>query len=321
MPTNQVQFQAGLSLREFQRRFGTELQCREALLALRWPQGFVCPHCSATDSSRFERLGRWYWQCSRCRTQTSLLAGTVFEASKLPLTVWFLGLYLLTQTKTGMSALELHRHLGVSYRSAWLIKHKLMQVMAAREQGRRLRDVVQIDDAFLGGERTGGKRGRASENKVPLIAAVQTTARGQPLVTRLDVLPDWKLASVTRWALRALAQDTHVVSDGLSSFVGVKAANCSHEAIVHGTGKQSAQHPRFLAVNTLLGNLKMWMNATFRGFKTGHYAPRYLAEFQYRFNRRFDLATLMPRLLRACARHQPAPERLIRLPMAAEFAT
>jgi hypothetical protein len=323
MPMNRVQFQPGMSLREFQARFGTEQQCRQALHEARWPYGFRCPSCEGAEHSLFERHGRTYWQCSGCRTQTSLTAGTLFDASKLPLTVWFLGMYLLTQTKTGMSALELHRHLGVSYRTAWLVKHKLMAVMFEQERDRRLEGVVQIDDAFLGGERTGGKRGRGSENKVPLIAAVQTTADGQAIYARLDVLPDWKVPTVAHWAVKALMPSTHVVSDGLTSFKGVKSADCSHEPIIHnkGTAKENVQHARFKAINTLLGNLKMWMNTTFRGFKTGHYAPRYLAEFQYRFNRRFDLAKLMPSLLASCAFQPPATEAAMRMAMPAELGS
>ena len=323
MPMNRVQFQPGMSLREFQARYGTELQCRQALQEARWPYGFRCPSCETAEHSRFERQGRKYWQCTCCREQTSLTSGTVFEASKLPLTTWFLAMYLLTQTKTGMSALELHRHLGVSYRTAWLVKHKLMLVMFEQERDRRLEGVVQVDDAFLGGERTGGKRGRGSENKVPLIAAVQTTADGQAIYARLDGLPDWKMPTVARWALKALMPSTHVVSDGLSSFVAVKSAACSHEPIIHNTGtaKTNVQHARFNAINTLLGNLKMWMNTTFRGFKAGHYAPRYLAEFQYRFNRRFDLARLMPDLLASCAWHRPATETAMRSAMPAELGS
>jgi hypothetical protein len=192
-----------------------------------------------------------------------------------------------------------------------------------QERDRRLEGIVQVDDAFLGGERTGGKRGRGSENKVPLIAAVQTTADGQAIYARLDVLPDWKVPTVARWALKALVPSTHVVSDGLSSFVGVKSAACSHEPIIHnsGTAKANVQHLRFTAINTLLGNLKMWMNTTFRGFKTGHYAMRYMAEFQYRFNRRFDLAKLMPSLLASCAFQHPANESAIRTAMPAELGS
>lgn len=323
MPMNRVQFQPGMSLREFQTRFGTEQQCRQALQEARWPYDFRFPTCESAEHSQFERQGRTYWQCSSCRTQTSLRSGTIFDASKLPLTVWFLGMYLLTQTKTGMSALELHRHLGVSYRTDWLVKHRLMAVMFEQERDRRLEGVVRVDDAFIGGERTGGKRGGGSENKVPLIAAVQTTADGQAIYTRLDVLPDWKVPTVTRWAVKALMPSTHVVSDGLTSFKGVKSADCSHEPIIHnkGTAKENVQHARFKAINTLLGNLKMWMNTTFRGFKTGHYAPHYLAEFQYRFNRRFDLAKLMPSLLASCAFQPPATEAAMRMAMPAELGS
>ena len=225
MPMNRIQFQHGMSLAAFQRCYGTEAQCEAALFEARWPRGFVCPQCASPWHSNFERAGQRLWQCARCRAQSSLTAGTVFAATKLPLTVWFLAMYLLTQAKNSISALELKRQLGVCYRSAWLIKHKLMQAMARREATRRLEAVVQLDDAFLGGERTGGKRGRGSENKVPFVAAVQTS-EGRPLFVRFDVLPDWRTETVTGWARRALAPSTHVVSDGLSSFVGVQQAGC-----------------------------------------------------------------------------------------------
>lgn len=319
MPTNRIQFQPGLSLAEYYRRYGSDAQCASVLQDIRWPGGFICPDCGNRDAVSFERGRRHYWQCCHCRKQTSLTSGTLFDASKLPLTVWFLAMYLLSQSKTGVSALHLSRSLGVSYRTAWLVKHKLMQVMFAEEQDRQLSGIVQIDDAFLGGARTGGKRGRGSENKIPFVAAVQTTDTGKALLTRLDVVPNWKLASMAAWAHTALKPATHVVSDGLSTFVAVTAAGVTHEAIVHGTGKQSAQHPRFLAVNTLLGNLKTWLAATFKGFKACFYAPRYLAEFQYRFNRRFDLRQIMLSLLGDCTKSPPVTQTCLRVSMLAEL--
>ena len=176
MKMNRVQFQAGLSMPEFYERYGTEAKCRAALEAARWPEGFVCPACGGAARTRFERGGLRYWQCGACGHQCSLISGTIFEASKLPLTRWFLAMQLLTQSKNNVSALELMRQLGVSYRSAWLIKHKIMEAMRLREDRRELDGRVEIDDAYLGGERSGGKSGRGSENKVPIVAAVQTTA-------------------------------------------------------------------------------------------------------------------------------------------------
>ena len=102
-----------------------------------------------------------------CRHQCSVISGTIFEATKLGLSRWFLAMHLLTRSKNNVAALELMRHLGVCYKTAWLIKHKLMEVMRMREDTRLLDGRVQIYDAYLGGERSGGKAGCGSENKVP----------------------------------------------------------------------------------------------------------------------------------------------------------
>lgn len=322
MPTNRVQFQPGLSLPKFLGLYGTRQQCQQALLQARWPNGFHCTKCGSADHSRHERGHRLLLQCSACRHQASLTAGTVFDASKLALTTWFLAIHLLTQTKTGMSALQLMRHLGVSYRSAWLLKHKLMQVMFSRERERKLQALVQIDDVFVGGERTGGGRGRVAPNKVRVVAAVQTTGQGKALFTRLDVVPNWQKPTIASWASKALAAGTHVVSDGLATFAAVKDAGFTHEpVVVNGTGKSAGQHPRFLAVNTTLGNLKTWMTSTFKGFKLSHYTQRYLAEFQYRFNRRFDLASILNTLLLDALLSAPSREVLLRTKMPAEIST
>ncbi len=180
MAMNRVQFQPGLSLPAFLASYGSEGQCERALEAARWPDGFVCPRCAGKRCSRFQRHAQAYWQCSHCRQQSSLRSGTVFEHSRLPLTTWLLAMYLLSQSKTNLSALELMRHLGVSYPTAWRMKHTLMQAMAEREAGRRLGGVVQLDDAYLGGERNGGKAGRGSENMRPFVIAVETTQDGRP---------------------------------------------------------------------------------------------------------------------------------------------
>jgi len=102
--------------------------------------------------------GRRIWECLDCGYQCSSIVGTVFEHTKLRLTQWFLGIYLMTQSKNTVAGLELMRQLGVSYKTAWLVKHKLMQTMLVREAPRRLTDRVEIDDAYLGGERV-GRRG------------------------------------------------------------------------------------------------------------------------------------------------------------------
>jgi transposase-like protein len=311
MAINQVQFQRGLPMAEFLERYGTEQKCHAALEASRWPQGFRCPGCGDERHSKFVRDGHTYWQCHRCRQQTTVTAGTVFEATKLALTRWFLAMHLLTQAKNNVSALELKRHLGVRYKAAWLMKHKLLQVMAEREERRVLEGRVEIDDAYLGGERA-GKPGRGSENKVPFLVAVQTSDEGHPLFARLNRIAFTKEA-LSAWATKSLAASARVVSDGLHCFKAIAGEVASHTPIVVGSGRQAVEHAEFRRVNTVLSNLKTAITGTYHHFKFAKYADRYLAEVQYRFNRRFNLTTILVRLVRAAVLTRPRPEPFIRL--------
>jgi hypothetical protein len=214
MAMNRVQFQPGLSMAEFFERYGSEQQCEAALFAARWPAGWRCPRCECPWYSSFVREGRRYWQCSAYGHQSSLTSGTVFEATKLPLRRWFLAMHLLTQAKNNVSALELRRHLGVCYKTALTLKHKLMEVMRLREDSRQLDGRVEIDDAYLGGQRSAGKTGRGSENKVPFIAAVQTTSEGKPVLACLAQQP-FTSEAVAIFAAKSLSPTASVVSDGL----------------------------------------------------------------------------------------------------------
>jgi ribosomal protein L37AE/L43A len=312
MSINQVQFQRGLSMAEFMERYGTEEKCHAALVASRWPRGFRCPACRDERHSTFVREGRSYWQCYRCRHQTTVTAGTIFDATKLPLTRWFVAMHLMTQAKNNVSALELKRHLGVRYKAAWLMKHKLLQVMAEREDRRVLDGRIEVDDAYLGGERP-GKRGRGSENKVSFIVAVQTADDGRPLLTRMNRIAFTREA-VADWANQALAASARVTSDALDCFEGFRSNVADYQPVVVGSGRQAVvAHPEFRRVNTVLSNLKTAISGTYHAFKFAKYAERYLAEVQYRFNRRFDLGSILVRLVRAATLTRPRPESMIRM--------
>lgn len=311
MAINQVQFQRGLALAEFMKHYGTPALCHAALVVSRWPNGFVCAHCACSRHSAFLRDGSQYWQCSACREQTTVTSGTVCHATKLPLTSWFLAMHWLTQAKNKVSALELKRHLGVRYKAAWLIKHKLLQVMVLREDTRRLTGRVAVDDAYLGGHLPGGKSGRGSENKVSFVAAVQTTAAGHPLLACLKKL-DFTKEAIGQWAGKSLCASAQVVSDGLSCFQAVTVVGASHNATVTGGGAASVKLPQFRAVNTLLGKLQTALSGTYHSFNFAKYGHRYLGEVQYRFNRRFDLSTILVCLIRDCIDVKAHPERRIR---------
>ena len=311
MAMNRIQFQPGLSMPDFLKDYGTEAQCEQALEAVRWPDGFSCPRCHGTAHYVVRDGVRKVFQCHACRHQASLIAGTLFQGTKLPLTTWFLAIYLISQAKTGLSALALRRQLGVSYPTAWLMHHKLMQAMADREERHVLDGKVQVDDAYLGGERTGGKVGRGSENKVPFVAAVSLTVDEHPLRVRLTPVPGFTLTAISAWAKGHLAASSTVFSDGLACFGAVTEAGCTHHPTVM-AGRKPKEVPEFRWINTVLGNLKTSLSGCYHAFDFHKYAARYLAAFSYRFNRRFDLHTLHERLLIAAASTSPHPLRVIR---------
>jgi hypothetical protein len=310
MARNAVQFQKGLSEPEFERRYGTEEQCREVVVRSRWPQGFACPACAGRGHSLVKT--RDLFQCTACRRQTSPIAGTIFASTKLPLRTWFRALYHMTQTKQGISSIELGRRLGVTQTTAWKIKHKLKQVMMERDACKLLTGRVEIDDAYLGGERCGGKRGRGAPGKTPFLAAVETTADGKPVRVKLHRVTGFSGRSISAFAKRSLDPSCTVVSDGLRCFARLTDAGCTHHAIKTGSGPAAVRIPAFKWVNTALGNIKAAIVGTYRAI-AGKHVPRYLAEFEYRFNRRYDLAAMLPRLCWASVRTTPMPYRLLKL--------
>jgi transposase-like protein len=309
MAKNMIQFQKGMSISEFMDNFGTEQKCRDTLLKLRWPNGFGCPRC--TNKTYCEIKRKKLFQCNLCHYQTSLTAGTILQSSHLPLKIWFLAIFLLTQSKNGISALELSKQLGVSYNAAWRSKHKLMQVMLENNDNEKLLCRIEVDDAYLGGKRS-GKRGRGAEGKTPFIAAVETDRLQHPQRIKLNKVTGFQDEEIKQWCLKNIYPGSTIVSDGLQCFDAVVDAKCIHETHIVGSGRQAAKHPAFKWVNTVLGNVKNSLTGTYHAFAQKH-VPRYLAEFQYRFNHRFNLPSMIPDLVQISLNTPPMSERLLTL--------
>jgi len=301
---NEVQFQKGLSMAEFHRLYGTEEQCHAALVKMRWPDGFVCPRC-AGGSHGFCAPKRLF-QCTDCRLQTSARAGTIFQKSRTPLTKWFLAMHLMTVAKNDIAALELARQLDVKWDTAWLIKQKLMEVMRQRNSIYKLAGDIQIDDAYQGGEKP-GKRGRGAANKTPFVIAVQTR-EGRPIYTHMRVLPGFTKEAIRDYAKASIEPGSRVLSDGLSCFNGLAEADMTHVVKITGSGRPVGSD--FKWVNTGLGNVKSAIKGTLRSCDPQH-APRYLAAFEWRYNRRFALQDNLSRLAHAAATIQPQPRHSI----------
>ena len=310
---NYIQLQKGLSLNEFLTNYGTEALCEAAVEQSKWPEGFICPKCSSKSNCVVWHGRVKTFQCNRCHTQVTLRSGTIFHSSKLTLVQWYQAMFFMTSSKNGISALEMKRHLGVGYRTAWLVTHKLMQVMLEREKTTKLSGRIEVDDAYLGGKNPDGKAGRGSENKVPFIAAIQTNKNGNPVYAVFAQVKTFSREEVLAWGTRSLVPSSTVVSDGLACFATVKDIGCIHQKEVVGKKRKSTDMECFNWVNTILGNLKTSVSGTFHAFDFEKYAGRYLAAVQYRFNHRFDLRALLPTLAKAAARCGQRPERILRL--------
>jgi transposase-like protein len=314
MAMNPIQFQPGLSLVDFVAQYGSEAKCYRALYRARWPNGFRCPACNDRRRSTFQRGKQRYYQCRSCQHQTTLISGTLFASTKLPLNTWFIAIYALTATKTNLAALELMRQLGVCYRTAWRLKHKIMQAMMEREEARQLAGFVQVDDAYLGGERNGGKPGRGSENKQAFLIAVETDATLEhPRYAVIEPVRQFDDKAMIEWCERRLAPEAEAFTDGLGCFRRFADADHAHTVLDSDGGRAATEVKGARWVNTVLSNVKRAIDGTYHALKQVKYARRYLAEAAYRFNRRFHLADMPPRLARAMMLCAPCPERYLRL--------
>ena len=293
----------GLSEAQFRAAYGTEEQCRAVVEKLRWPKGFVCPLCGSCE-------GKWLStrpkiQCRACRHQVSLTAGTIFHATKLPLTSWFLAMWLVATAKNGVSSVELGRRLGIKQTNAWALKQKIMAAMTAREDAKRLDGRVEMDDAYLGGHRP-GKRGRGAAGKQPFVAVVSTGDDRRPRKIKLLPVKGFRKKEVKRLVAEHLASTSRPVTDGLSCWTAAAEAGLEHRAMATGGGKRAAGWSPFRWVNTTLGNVKAAITGTYRRVSPEH-AGRYLGSFAWRHNRRFQLESLIPRLVHGAVRTAPLP--------------
>jgi hypothetical protein len=306
MPQNKIQFQVGVSLPEFIKKFGTEDQCLSYLEQLKWPSGFICDSCKNRSCGTYQSVNRKVFQCKKCRKNHRLTAGTLFHRTKIPLQKWFLAIREISQSKNSLSALELHRHIDVNYKTAWLMKHKIMQMMYECDLNYKLKGRVEIDDAYLGGKLKNGKRGRGSENKSPFIAAVETNKNQKPVFVRLTPVESFTCASVKKWALQNLEPGCDTVSDGLPAFNALKEIS-NHQVLVTSRAKDEDIEATFKWVNTILSNVKTAIAGTFHSLKFERYGVRYLADLQFRINRRFNLRQMFFGLIDKALHCSPKP--------------
>ena len=282
----------------FQRKFGTEKACRKRLYLMKWPDGYCCPRCANKAAYHIEARG--LYQCSACRHQTSLTAGTVMHRTRTPLVKWFWAIYLVSADKRGHSALALSEKLNIGHKCAWMMLHKIRKAMETRDADYQLAGLIQVDDAFFNGGvgKGGDKRGRGT-SKVPVLV-MAATLNDAITFAKMEVLE-----TVDSENLRA-SLGSHVMpgqsikSDGYRAYNVVKEMGHEHQGEVIYTKEGPPHYDALRWVNILVSTAKAFILGTYHGVMKKH-LQRYLSEFCYRFNRRFWSEQGFDRLLLACA--------------------
>jgi len=280
-----------LSLFDFQKQFPDEQSCFDYLVKIRWPDGFICPKCGHNKYYKLQR--NKLFQCRKCGRQTSVTAGTVFHKLRHPLQRLFWAVYLLAVSKKGISALELQRKLGLnSYQTAWLLLHKLRKAMVSSGKF-PLTISVEVDETYIGGHRQ-GKTGRGAESKSLVAVAVETEGKnmGRAYLKRIEKASMEELSSFIKGRV---AQGTSVITDGWSSYKFL-SAEYNHDPV---RAKEQDNGELLPKVHIVIANLKMWLRGTFNRYPEKH-IQKYLDEFSFRFNRRWNLDSIFDKLLSRC---------------------
>ena len=282
--------------------FPNDESCRDYLDWLRWPEGFSCPSCGCRGSWELARGER---RCAGCRRRVSRTAGTIFQDTRTPLTVWFAAAWQLTTQKNGISALGLKRVLGLhSYQTAWAMLHRYRSAMV-RPGRERLSGCVEVDESSFGGAKA-GKRGRGAAGKIWVAIAVERhNPKGFGRI-RMQVIADATAETLRAFLLANVEPGTVVVSDGLGSYSGACGKDYRHEPFnVHASGQPA--HVPLPGVHRVASLAKRWLLGTHQGAVENDHIQAYLNEFCFRFNRRHSRARglLFYRLMQLAAGAAP----------------
>jgi transposase-like protein len=285
---------ADLNLSAIAKHFSDEDAAYQLVEKMRWPNGPICPHCGVVgtayflapkDGTRTTSTGkasyRRVWKCADCRQQFSVLVGTIFEDSKVPLSKWLLAVHMMQAGKNGVAALELQRTLGVSYKTAWFMAHRIRYAMAQHPLVDMLSGIVEADETYIGGVEK-GKRGRPGKDskKTPVVSLVERGGK-----VRSKVVTDVSGANLKEVLDSNIAPDARLMTDSFVAYREPGKAFASHETVDHSKGEYVRGDAHTNTVEGFYSQLKRSIDGTHHSVSEKH-LPRYLGEFDYRYNTR-----------------------------------
>ncbi|TNE67919.1 MAG: IS1595 family transposase [Alphaproteobacteria bacterium] len=263
-------------------------KAREHLESIRWPDGAYCPHCGSTEARKLvgKSHRKGLYQCNACRQQFSVTVGTVFERSKVALNKWLLAVHLMAASKKGMSAHQLHRMLGVTYKTAWFMAHRIREAMTEgmfTPMGGNGK-VVEVDETFIGHDKTkkpkGVKKGRGYQHKYKVLTLVERGGKARSF--HVDEVNAKTIVPILR---QEIERQTHIMTDEAGQYKHLRGDFGNHDFVRHGQGEYGRG---IIHTNTIEGFFSIFK----RGMKgvyqhcAKHHLHRYLAEFDFRYNAR-----------------------------------
>jgi len=270
---------------EFEEKFKTEEDCENYLFEIKWGQGFKCSKCGHTN---YWKGNNGMYICKECEHQHSLKAGTIMQKSKKPLKMWFMAIWLFTSSKRGVNAKDFERQLGISYPTAWLWHSKLKH-SCFNEQRSKLKDEVEVDELYIGGQNKGGKQGRGSENKHRVVIAVEKKKKKDKKNgvrtyvgrIRLKVIDNCGSEELTKFVEENISKDAKILTDKWSGYSKLKDSEFDHIA------KKIKDYSKdFKGLHNVVSLIKRWILGTFQGKVSKKHIQKYLEEFTFRFNRK-----------------------------------
>jgi transposase-like protein len=271
--------------------FDTDQECRKFLEELRWPLGVSCPRCKGETISRIQKRGQF--DCDSCRYQFSVMAGTIFNDSHLPLTKWFIAVYLMCESKKGISANQLKRTIKVSYKTAWYLCHRIRKAIEDVSP-KPLKGIVELDETYIGGKQRYVGSG-CLDNKTMVLGALE---RGGNLRLRVE-----KRKKATKEVLHGFVRDTvspkakRLMTDENPSYLGLADADTTHESVKHRAEEWVRGDVHTNGIEGAWSLFKRSIIGSFHQISSKH-LDAYLDEFEWRFNGRQNPYLFRDTLLR-----------------------
>lgn len=260
-------------------RYPHDDECREALEDIRWPAGVCCTRCGDMNVLELPKHNRW--ECKSCKYQFSVTSGTIMHDSHLPLRKWFIAIYLMCESKKGISANQMKRTLGVAYQTAWHLCHRIREAMGNEPfEGPTLVGVVEVDETMIGGKKKG--RGRAYKgNKTWVAGAIQRGGK-----VRIEVIPNVRKNTLHDFIARNIKDEAEAIyTDELRSYIGIEDSDTRHETVNHSEEVWVVGDVHTNSVEGVWSLFKRSIIGAFHKMSAKH-LDRYLEEFEWRFNNR-----------------------------------